>query len=129
MIEVKNAVEEGVEELGREAGYALDEVRHGAAEVVNEIGERVGEKVGEEAWERVEGLWDELERAKRVVAAEWVFAGGQDDTDQQGVVEERCCGRCGRGAWGARGVKRIGKGGYRGLGRRWRKYGADTETH
>lgn len=92
--------DEGVAQLAREVGYQLDEVR--------QVGVDVAENVGEEV--------EDVIRARGERAVREVRRAIQSAVDQRGEDEVRCVrsGRRGRAA------RQLGKGGYRGVGCRYR---------
>lgn len=86
-------VEDGVDELVRQSGYALDEVRQQGVQIGEAVGEQVSEEVERMGWEAVRKVRWEIDAVKAGL--------------QTSVVLQRS-------------GRRMGKGGCHGVGRRWR---------
>jgi hypothetical protein len=121
--ELRDIADQGVEDLVREAGYSLDKVRAEGEDTAIEVGDELDRKLTSRGEEAVRATLTRLMSLKKCGLEEVVrqevarqeakreFATQQFVVkfDRRGVAESM------------RSARRRGKGGYRGLGERWRK--------
>lgn len=112
--------EDGVEALQKEAGYVLDDAREQAKRLAEELDEDV-DAVRDRGEEIVAALRDRLKMLKEEtlgeVAVEWLVAREVRKYENSGRAADWRHLKWTRGRW----RRGAGKGGYRGLGEKWRK--------
>jgi hypothetical protein len=113
-LELKQIVQQGMQDLQHEADYALDKVRADGDEVVEDVvyeAEFTARAKGEEVVATVKKQLGVLEKRSLEDVVEWEVA------RQMQASKGHTC-RC--AIWRSRDSRKRGKGGYKGLGKRWR---------